>query len=217
MPLLKNDLSLTETSKGIIIMKTVSTQLKGQFPAIAWTSILAIASFLAPCAQAQYGYQSNDKGTPVLVSYIAVPGLPQPIPDSYESIGMRQARAHQAAARAALGSPGQVLAADYMIPKILSAPYADRYPLLVCRIRIKGCDVPIDDLQAKSVQFSGDTESEFRDAMMELKASKDQLESSISAAEVATPDSWTKAQSDAAGAYRRYAEAAARVERLSSS
>ncbi len=217
-------------------MKTAFTQLNTRYFAIAWTSLVAIAPFLAPAAHAQ----SNNVGNQTISWVPIVPGSPQSLPTSIETIGMRQERINGAILQntqllahpgmspawfgiataldviAATGSTGNVLAVQTVAPAIRSTNLGDAHALLAYSMRVQACENALDVLQARSVQFSGDTQSEFRDAMREVGVRKEKLELQIIAADASTAANWNQNQADLADAYSHYATATARVERLTS-
>jgi hypothetical protein len=191
-----------------------------------WTAILAAAALLAPAARAQFnmGYEGA----------VATPTFNNPA----ESIGMRREQAETAPlgklahpgmspawfgiasaldTEAAMGLPDQTLAADYITPTLRSDVPASSAELLLYQMRVQASANAMDVLEARSVQFSGDTQVQLRDALREANARRADLDRSLAAEASAGPNVSDQERSAVADDYLRYSQAAARVQQLASS
>jgi hypothetical protein len=194
-----------------------------------WTAVLATAALLAPAAQAQFsmGYEASQyQYAPAQETF------------SSESIGMRREQAEppppttvaqpgmsptwfgMATAldtMAALGLPDQVLAPNTVASSLRADAPTSSTALMLDQMRVQASVNAIDVLEARSVQFSGDTQAQLRDAMHEANLRRADLERSLAAAQNAGPNVSDQERSAVADDYLRYSQAAARVQQLASS
>jgi hypothetical protein len=117
---------------------------------------------------------------------------------------------------AATNSPQKVLAADSIAPSFRNAPYESRTAFNVYALRIDAAASALDSLQAKAVQFNGDTQLPFRSAANNVRDRRADLDRCLTAAENATRDNWDQARSALADSYTRYADAVAQASAAAS-
>lgn len=114
-------------------------------------------------------------------------------------------------------SPSRILDARQIAPSFEQAPYESRVNFAVYDERIQAANGSLSRLANRTAQFSGDMQGRFQQAMNEASAARAQLESSLGAAENATPENWDQARNNLARDYRSYADAVSRAQSLTSS
>jgi hypothetical protein len=109
---------------------------------------------------------------------------------------------------AATNPPQRVLDADAIATSFLHAPFESRAAFTVYSERVNVASNSLDSLQAKAVQFGGDTPS-LRSDEQTVRDRRLELNRCLVAAENATADTWDQARRNLADSYRRYGEAVA--------
>ncbi len=119
---------------------------------------------------------------------------------------------HQMAAN---NSPQRVLNSDAIADSFRNAPFNSRGGFAVYAERVNVASDSLDSLQAKAVQFGGDTAS-LRSEEQTVRDRRLDLNRCLATAENASPANWDQARQALADSYRRYAEAVAHASAAAS-
>jgi hypothetical protein len=116
---------------------------------------------------------------------------------------------------AATNPPQRVLNSDAIADSFRNAPFNSRSGFAVYAERVNVASESLDSLQAKAVQFGGDTPSLHTDEQT-VRDRRQELNRCLVAAMNANPSNWDQARQDLAESYRRYAEAVAHASTAAS-
>jgi hypothetical protein len=205
--------------------------------ALPWTTSLVASFAIAAGAAAQSAAPSVPNAPPPPEAMAPASGAPyySETPVSAESIGTQRERFQGTQAPildgmsvynrpgmsptqygiavglqvlAATHSPQGILGANSIADSFRTAPFESRAAYTVYAERINVASNSLDSLQAKAVQFGGDTASLHSDEQA-VRDRRTELDRNLIAAENANRDNWDQARQALADSYRQYADAVA--------